>query len=70
MLNKDNGGTKQSHPTHHASAAAPAVAAVTPSVAMESLLDDADDVGLSADGICDHDASYQERFCFDHGEPE
>jgi hypothetical protein len=37
---------------------------------MEGLLDDADDVALSADGNRDHDASYQERFCFYYGEPE
>jgi hypothetical protein len=70
MLNKDNSGTKQSHPTHNAEADVPALAAVTSSVITEGLLDDADDVALSADGICDHDASYQERFCFDYREPE
>lgn len=70
ILDKDNGGTKQSHLTHNVSGAAPAVATATSSVAREGLPDDADDIGLPEDGIWDHDASYQERFCFDHGEPE
>lgn len=69
-LDKDNGTTKQSHHRHNASAVAPAVAAATSSVAMERLPDDADDVGLPADGVWDHDAVYHQRFCFDHGKTE
>jgi hypothetical protein len=67
---KENGATEQSHPAYNASVAAPAVAAATSSVTMEGFPEAADDVGLPADGIWDHDASYQERFCFNHSEPE
>ncbi|KAK5527652.1 hypothetical protein LTR23_011232, partial [Exophiala sp. CCFEE 6169] len=36
----------------------------------ESSLPHLEDVGLPRDGVWDHDAAYDCRFCFDHGETE
>ena len=42
----------------------------TVNVEEESFLHCLDDVGLPSDGVWDHNAAYDHRFCFDHGETE
>lgn len=66
-MHQDSGSIIEGHPTQNAAAPEAGIVSL---LATLDLPNEIDNIGLPTDGIWDHDAVYQERFCFDHGEVE